>query len=200
MPRITALHERPGDRVAVELDDTPWRTLPATAVVRAGLSVGAELDRPRARVLAREVRRCEAIERAARSLARRDLSRQVLDERLARAGHGAPAREAALATLTRAGALDDERFARGRATALAERGWGDAAIRWRLERDGVAEGGAQRAVDELEPEQERARRVVMRRGATSATARLLARRGFGEDAVDGALAGMGGMPSDGEVG
>jgi hypothetical protein len=46
------------------------------------------------------------------------------------------------------------------------------------------------AICALEPESERARRVVAARGAGVRTARELARRGFGEDAVESALGGV----------
>src|SRR5436189_1674 len=49
MATVTALRARPNGRVAVDLDGGPWRTLPAEPVVRAGLAVGLELDRERAR-------------------------------------------------------------------------------------------------------------------------------------------------------
>ena len=37
---VTALHPERRDRVRVDLDGEPWRTLPAAAVVSAGLRVG----------------------------------------------------------------------------------------------------------------------------------------------------------------
>ena len=172
MPTVTALTDRSSDRVSVELDGAPWRTLPAAAVVRAGLALGVELDRPRARLLRHELRRSEAISRAARALARRDLPERAVEERLDRAGFVASERAEAVRALGRAGAIDDERYARGRAESLAERGWGDAAIRWQLERVGVDSATVGAAVQALEPEALRARELVQRRGATTAVARL----------------------------
>ena len=90
--------------------------------------------------------------------------------------------------MQRAGLVDDSRFAQSRAQALAERGKGDAAIRFDLRRQGVAEDEIDTAVASLEPERDRAERVIARRGAGVATARLLARRGFDEDAVEAAVA------------
>ena len=46
---MTALRPERRDRVRVELDGEPWRTLPAGAVVAAGLLVGTSSDRERAR-------------------------------------------------------------------------------------------------------------------------------------------------------
>jgi SOS response regulatory protein OraA/RecX len=90
--------------------------------------------------------------------------------------------------LQRAGLVDDSRFAQSRAEALAERGKGDTAIRFDLRRQGVAEEEIDTAVASLEPERARAERVIARRGGGVATARLLARRGFDEDAVEAAVA------------
>jgi len=54
-----------------------------------------------------------------------------------------------LAVLSRAGLVDDARFARARAGSLAERGYGDAAIRYDLERQGVAPELVQEALERL---------------------------------------------------
>ncbi|MGH3105504.1 MAG: regulatory protein RecX [Gaiellaceae bacterium] len=194
MPAITGLREGRRGSVAIELDGEPWRTLPVDVVVRAGLALGGELDRPRLRDLGRELRRTKALSRATRALAVRDLSRRSLDERLRQAGVAQRERSEALDTLARAGLVDDERFACGRAHALSDRGFGDAAIRWHLEREGVDAGLVERALAELEPERERAERIAENRGRTAATARFLARKGFADDAVEavvGADAGAG---------
>lgn len=184
MPKITGLRDEGRGRVGVELDGAPWRTLPLVAVVRAGLRMGRELDRGRARLLRRELRRSAALATAGRALRRRDLPERAVERRLERAGVAPAVRAEALATLARAGLVDDERFAFGRAAALAERGRGDAAIVWELEREGVPPEIAERAIASLDPERERARRVAERRGRTAATFRLLARSGFGEDAIE----------------
>jgi SOS response regulatory protein OraA/RecX len=94
----------------------------------------------------------------------------------------------ALAELQRVGLLDDGRFAGERARVLAERGKGDAAIRFDLERAGVDTSAVEEAMTALEPESERAARVVDRRGASPATARLLASRGFDEAVVEALVA------------
>jgi SOS response regulatory protein OraA/RecX len=95
--------------------------------------------------------------------------------------------EEALDTLARAGVLDDARFARSRAEALAARCSGDALIRADLIAAGVAEAQADDAVGLLAPERERAIRVAASRGRSVATARWLARRGFGEESIEAAL-------------
>jgi SOS response regulatory protein OraA/RecX len=180
---VTGLRERSGDRVDVELDGSPWRTLPARAVVRSGLRVGLRLDRATARCLARELRGTRALARATRALAARDRSRFELETRLAGAGLPEAARADALAVLEDAGLVDDARFAVTRAGALARRGYGDAAIRADLERRRVPAGAVEEAVAALEPERERARRLVGREPATPALLRRLAARGFDRDVL-----------------
>ena len=186
MPTVTRLRDDRRGRVAVELDGAPWRTLPVDVVVRSGLAEGRALDRPALRLLRHELRRAEALAVAGRALRRRDLSERGIAERLARASVAPAAVEESLAVLSRAGLLDDARFARTRAGSLAERGYGDAAIRHDLGRQGVATEVIQQALESLEAEGERARRVVERRGPGPSTARYLASKGFGEDALEAA--------------
>jgi SOS response regulatory protein OraA/RecX len=185
VPTVTGLREDRRGRVAVELDGAAWRTLPASVVVRAGLSEGRALDRPALRLLRRELRRAEALAVAGRALRRRDLSEGRLAERLAQAVPPSAAAEA-LETLTRAGIVEDRRFARSRAEALAGRGYGDAAIRHDLEAQGVAGELIQEALEALTLEEERARAIVERRGQGARTARYLAGKGFGEEALEAA--------------
>ena len=132
--------------------------------------------------------RPDAVEQALRALRHRDRSTAELDARLAKRGVDAEERAQALKTLERVGYVDDERFARTRAEQLAARGSGDALIRHDLEQRGIAAELVDAAVESLEPERERARRVVAQRGATLKTARYLASRGFGEEALDGIVA------------
>ncbi|MDX6487010.1 MAG: RecX family [Gaiellaceae bacterium] len=178
MPVITALRERPRGRVEIDLDGAPWRLVPADAVVRASLVVGRALDREAARSLGRELRRAEALGVATRALRYRDLSRRRLEERLERRGAKAEARADALAALERAGLVDDARVASAMARSLSERGYGDAAIRFALERDGLAAELVVEALAGLEPEPDRARELAERRGQGGKTLRWLASRGF----------------------
>jgi SOS response regulatory protein OraA/RecX len=106
--------------------------------------------------------------------------------RLERRGIRAADRARALSTLQGAGLVDDGRFARNRALALAGRCLGDAAIRFDLEEYGVEPELVEEAVEGLEPESARAERIVASRGRSPATARFLARKGFGEAAVESA--------------
>lgn len=168
----------------VGLDDEPWRTLPAEVVLRAGLDVGVELDRARARRVRRELRRYEAMEHAARVLRRRDVSAAELDARLHRARIAPTARSEAIERLTDAGALDDTRFANGRAQALADRGAGDLLVRHDLAARGLPAPAIEEAIALLEPESDRALRICARRGSNAKTARYLARKGFSEDAIE----------------
>jgi SOS response regulatory protein OraA/RecX len=187
VPSVTALRVRRPGRVAVELDGAPWRVLPVDVVARAGLTEGRALDRAALRLLRRELRRAEALSAATRALRVRDLSRRRLAEKLARADVTPRAVAETLETLGRAGLVDDARVARNRAESLAERGYGDAAIRHRLEAEGLPPGAAEQAVSGLMPEAERAARVVERRGSGPRTARYLSARGFGEEVVEAAF-------------
>jgi SOS response regulatory protein OraA/RecX len=190
LPTVTGLREDRRGRVAVELDGARWRVLPVDVVVRAGLTEGRTLDRAALRLLRRELRRAQALQVATRALRRRDLSRRALSERLERAAVPLESAAESLGTLERAGLVDDRRVAHGRAQALAERGYGDEAIRHRLEAEGLDPEPVEEALAALAPELERSRRLLERRGAGPRTARYLAARGFGEEAVEAALFGQ----------
>ena len=183
-PTVTGLRERQRGRVAVELDGKPWRVLPADAVVRTALVVGRNLDRPKARELARELRRARALAAATRTLAAGDRSQRDLERRLARAGHSAAARGDAIAALERAGLLDDTRVAQARAELLARRGYGDAAIRADLQRRLIPASAAAEVVAALEPELERARHLLVGQDVTPAVIRRLSGRGFSRDTLE----------------
>ena len=187
MRTVTGLREVGGAKVAVELDGARWRTLPVDVVVRCRLGEGEELDRPRLRELARELRRARALDLALRGVARREQSSASLRRRLARRGVAAATADDAVGRLEHAGLVDDARFAARRAESLSDRAHGDEAIRWRLRDEGVPEELAAAAVEALEPETVRARRIVAARGHGAKTARELARRGFGEAAIEEAL-------------
>jgi SOS response regulatory protein OraA/RecX len=183
---VTALRARRGGGVLVQIDGNDWRVLPADVVVRARLTPGTELDRPRLREVARERRRTEALAAAGRVLRHRDLPARALDARLAQRGIAAADRQGALSALRDAGLVDDARFAHNRALALAGRCLGDAAIRFDLERHGVPPEQVEEALGGLDPEALRGERIVASRGRSPATARFLARKGFGEEAVEAA--------------
>jgi SOS response regulatory protein OraA/RecX len=131
-----------------------------------------------------------AVDVAARALARRDRSETDVRRILARKGVSDVEAEEVLERLRGLGALDDARFAAGRATGLAERGYGDAAIAARLARDGVERELADAAISALAPERDRAASLVARRGVTPRTARWLAGRGFSSDSIESAVAGI----------
>jgi regulatory protein len=172
--------------VTVELDGAPWRVLPVDVVVRSGLAEGRSLDRTALRRVRRELRRAEALVVATRALRGRDLTQRELRARLARRGVHEPVVEESVATLRAAGLVDDARLACNRAASMADRGYGDAAIRDDLERRGVPAELAETALQALEAEDARARRIVGRRGPGARTAAYLARRGFGPEAVEAA--------------
>ena len=132
--------------------------------------------------------RPDAVETALRALRHRDRSAAEIDARLEQRGVGRAQRERALETLERIGYVDDERLARTRACQLADRDSGDALIRDDLERRGLAADVVELALVALEPERERAARIAERRGRSVKTARFLASRGFGEEALDALVA------------
>ena len=146
--------------------------------MRTGLAVGSALDREAACMLGRELRRAEALGVALRALGHRDLSRRKLEERLSRRGTRADAQAEVLGALERVGLVDDGRVASARAQALAGRGYGDAAVRFALEGEGLAPELVAAALAGLEPEAVRARTLLGRRGGGPAAARWLAARGF----------------------
>jgi len=157
--------------------------LPGDAVIRTGLVAGRTLDRETARSLARELRRSNALTDAVRALRHRDVSRRRLDERLARRGARPEARADALATLEQAGLVDDARVAASRVRALAERGYGDAAIRFALEGEQLAPELVEEALAGLEPERERVK-TLLRDPADVKTLRRLAARGFAAETLE----------------
>jgi regulatory protein len=132
----------------------------------------------------------DPIDLAAEALRHRDRSRRQIDERLAHAGVEDDRRTDALDALERIGYVDDARFAGQRAASLAQRGYGDEAISALLVADGVSPALVGEAVGALRPEEERAAEIVASLGASPRTAARLARKGFGEDAVEAAAGGF----------
>jgi regulatory protein len=130
----------------------------------------------------------DPLELAARALQHRDRSRREVEERLAKAGVDEDQRADALETLERVGYVDDQRFAAARAGALADRGYGDEWIRHDLDRHGIDGETAETALSALTPEPERAAALIARLGPGPKTAARLARKGFGEDALEAAVA------------
>jgi SOS response regulatory protein OraA/RecX len=181
---VTSLRERKRGKVEVELDGAPWRVFPAAVVVRAELRVGRRLDRESARLLARELRRANAVSRATRALASRDRSRGELEARLEKAGVSDAARDEALSSLEAAGLVDDTRVAESRARELARRGYGDAAIRSDLRLRRISSETIAAAIEELEPEAGRAARVLNGKERTPQALRRLASRGFSRDTLE----------------
>jgi SOS response regulatory protein OraA/RecX len=111
-------------------------------------------------------------------------------------GVRADAEDAVLETLSDAGFVDDERLARGRALALAERGWGDAAIEARLAGEGLPESQVAEAVAELEPEARRAAGLIAGLPPRKAWA-LLQRRGFEVETLESVVGALDEDAADG---
>jgi regulatory protein len=130
----------------------------------------------------------DAVETALRALRHRDRSVAELDARLQERGVEETERQETLETLERIGYVDDERFARARAKQLADRAAGDALIRHDLEGRGIDAEVIAATLETLEPERERAVRVAANRGRSVKTARYLASRGFGPEAIEAVVA------------
>ena len=121
MPVITALRERPRDRVEIDLDGASWRLVPADAVVRAGLSVGRALDRETARALGRELRRVGGARRRAARAPLRATTRAAGSRRGSRARGARRRRPGRRARDARAGGARRRRPGRRRPGAVARR-------------------------------------------------------------------------------
>ena len=184
MPEITGLHEVSASAVLVELDGAPWRKIPLTAAARAGLSLGKRLEREDLRLLGRELRRAEALNKATRMLARRPLSRALLEERLEKKGVAPVALGEAVEALEQAQYLNDRSYALERAGSLAERGYGDRAVRYILEQERDGSELIEEALDTLKPELERARTIARSIADRKRLLGRLVRRGFDSDTIE----------------
>jgi regulatory protein len=131
-----------------------------------------------------------ALEAAAKALARRDRSAADLTAYLERRGAAPDAAGEAVERLQEAGYVDDGRYAARRAEVLAERGYGDEAVRFELQRDGVAAAEIEAALASLAPERERALAILGRARIPLAAARRLAGKGFSVDVLESALAAL----------
>jgi len=116
-----------------------------------------------------------------------------LDHRLLlleRSGVAPRDRESLVDTLASSGLLCDARSSQARATALANRGYGNLAIELKLETEGYESADRQAAIASLDSERTRAERVLKGKKVDPVkAARLLARRGFEEEICE-SLAGI----------
>jgi regulatory protein len=131
------------------------------------------------------------VQAAVRLLRHRERSVAQLDRELETRGVGDDVRAQALETLTRTGLVDDARFAGSRARSLSERGGGDRLVRHDLAAAGVAPDVIEEAIQALEPESERAERIVAQRGPSAKTARYLAAKGFPDELTSALVAHAG---------
>jgi len=130
----------------------------------------------------------EAVEQALRALRHRERSSSQVEHYLEARGIDEPGRADALATLARTGLVDDRRFAKARARVLAERAAGDALIEHDLASAGVERDTIEEAIEGLESEPARARRIVERRGPGARTERYLLGKGFSPDVAYATIA------------
>lgn len=130
----------------------------------------------------------DAYECALRALHHRDRTEFEIEEHLRTRGFSDDDRSRAVEALRRNGLVDDERFAQSRASSLADRGAGNAFIRARLAEAGAAHELVDIALEDVEDEAARARRIVGRRGASPKTARYLYGKGFADDVIRAVIA------------
>jgi regulatory protein len=130
----------------------------------------------------------DALELAFQALRHRGRSTAEIDRYLESRGVCEQERNATLETLERLDLVDDRQYAERRASTLAERGAGNAAIRHDLVRAGLRADIVDEALASIRPEHERAIEVVARRGASAKTGRYLAGKGFAHDVVTSVIA------------
>ena len=130
----------------------------------------------------------DALECALRALRHRERSLDQVDRHLQARGFSEAERGQAIATLVRTGLVDDIRYAEARAGSLAGRGAGNELIRYELAEAGVSSELVEDALERLEPEVTRARRIVVSRGGGGKAARYLSAKGFPDAVVRTAVA------------
>ena len=135
-----------------------------------------------------EPARLTALEAATNALARRDRSAADLIAWLERKGVDADEASIAVERLRGAGYVNDARYANERAETLAGRGFGDEAVRFELEKEGLAADEIAAALLALSPERERAIEFLGRARTPLLGIRRLAAKGFSADAIESALA------------
>ena len=128
---ITALDPDPvrAGFVRVQLDGTPYCSLPVTRIAAAGFTAGDALDARGVRDLNQAADEEAAYRTLLRTLERRSFAVAELRRTLVRKGHPKDAVEAALARAVRAGLLDDAAFAARFVQSRTERGRGPLRIR-----------------------------------------------------------------------
>ena len=125
-----------------------------------------------------------AFEAGVKALARRELSRAEVEERLSRSGFACDEIEPAIDRLVEAGYQSDERAAIERARAMASRRYGDIAIRADLRRRGIADEETEQALTSIPSEAERARLLAHRTPDASRLAQALYRKGYTESTIE----------------
>ena len=138
----------------------------------------------------------DAYECALRALHHRDRTAFEIEEHLRARGYSDDDRSRVVGRLLRTELVNDERFAHSRATSLAKRGAGNGLIRARLAEAGVADDLVDGALEAVDGEAARARRIVASRGASHKTARYLYGKGFSDEVIRSVIA----EGDDGELG
>lgn len=205
MSRITAIQPLSSDpsRLAVKVDRRTVAKLDAERVDRLGLAVGAEWTDDLAQRVRREADADRARTEALRILNRRMIGTDELRQRLLRKGCDRDSIERTLQSLTAAGLLDDEAYARAVIEqARSQRPAGPQLLRQKLFQRRLPRDLIDRAVDaagqEADPvadarqlaERKLAQPSMQRADPATQTRRLwslLARRGYSPDTIRQAL-------------
>lgn len=151
---ITALDPDPARAgfVRVQLDGTPYCSLPVARIAAAGFASGDALDARGVRELNQAADEEAAYRTLLRTLERRSFAVAELRRTLVRKGHPKDAVEAALGRALRAGLLDDAAFAARFVQSRTERGRGPLRIRRDLQALGVDAAVIERVLNSAFPE------------------------------------------------
>ena len=186
---------RKAGRILVKLEDGSILRLSEAQAAAFALRPGMELDDALRAEIEAAVRRADTRSAAAGLAGRRALSRQELEDKLARRGAEEEDIQAAADWLEDLGAIDDAAYARLVARHYGDRGYGPGRVREELRRRGVPRELWDDALDQLPDSQETLQTLIRKkcRGSLSdprEAKRLrdaLLRRGFSWEQVRRAM-------------
>ena len=163
---ITAIRSRRGSkRREVDLDEAIWLTVPKPVLIGLDLSIGDVVDPDEITARVAELEPPAARERSLRMLAYRDRSESEMRTRLTGDGYSAVTVDETVRWLLDTGLLDDDRFAEQLARSLVVgRRYGRSRSLQHLQRTGISDDVAMRALDAVAPEEnERDRALALAR-------------------------------------
>ncbi len=211
MGQVTALRAARAGALELEVEGRVVCTMSSSLAAELQLQVGAELDGAALNEVCRRAALEAATAQALGLLKRRARSRSELVGRLRAQGHNDSVVEEVVTRLSTSGLVDDADFARRYAADKHTlNGWGVVRIRRGLSALGVEEelivaALAERGLDDLDREVERAVTILLRKGAEEASSdaaqrrayQLLLRRGFSSEVALAAVRRWRGHTADG---